>query len=105
MEQDETQITLFSARNITLAFIMLIGFIRIKDIEKYAAILLCFSWWIRILVWFYMVSPYKLQVLELTVLSTIVWLPDIKKDFRVVAYTVLAIFGLYYSYNLLELFE
>ena len=34
MEQDETQITLFSARNITLAFIMLIGFIRIKDIEK-----------------------------------------------------------------------
>ena len=105
MEQDETQITLFSARNITLAFIMLIGFIRIKDIEKsmlpffyvslggYAFGLVLYGF------------PYSSQDFELTVLSTIVWLPDIKKDFRVVAYTVLAIFGLYYSYNLLELFE
>jgi hypothetical protein len=106
MEQDETQITLFSARNITLAFIMLIGFIRIKDIEKsmlpfFYVSLGGYAFWFGF-IWFPLIAH---RILELTVLSTIVWLPDIKKDFRVVAYTVLAIFGLYYSYNLLELFE
>ena len=106
MEQDETQITTFSARNIALSFILLIGFIRIKDIEKsmlpfFYVSLGGYAFWFGF-IWFPLIAH---RTLELTLLSTILWLPDIKKDFRVVAYTVLAIFGLYYSYNLLELFE
>ena len=106
MEQDETQITIFSARNIALAFILLIGFIRIKDIEKsmlpfFYVSLGGYAFWFGF-IWFPLLAH---RILELTLLSTIVWLPDIKKDFRAVAYIVLAIFGLYYSYNLLELFE
>ncbi len=106
MEQDETQITLLSARNIALSFILLIGFIRIKDIEKtmlpfYYVSLAGFAFWFGF-VWFPLIAH---RILELTLLSTIAWLPDIKKDFRVIAYIVLITFGLYYSYNLLELFE
>ena len=106
MERDETQITLFSARNIALAFIMLIGFIRIKDIEKnmlpfFYVSLGGYAFWFGF-IWFPLIAH---RILELTLLSTIVWLPDIKKDYRVVAYIVLVIFGFYYSYNLLVLFE
>ncbi len=106
MERDETQITLFSARNIALAFIMLIGFIRIKDIEKnmlpfFYVSLGGYAFWFGF-IWFPLIAH---RILELTLLSTIVWLPDIKKDYRVLAYIVLVIFGFYYSYNLLGLFE
>jgi hypothetical protein len=105
MEQDETQITVFSARNIALFFIMFIGFIRIKDIEKtmlpfYYVSLAGYASWFGF-IWFPLIAH---RILELTLLSTITWLPDIKKDFRVIAYIVLIIFGFYYSYNLLDKF-
>lgn len=106
MEQDETQINLFSARNIVLFLIMFIGFIRIKDIDKtmlpfYYVSLAGYSFWWGF-VWFPLIAH---RILELTLLSTIAWLPDIKKDFRVIAYIALLMFGFYYSYNLLELFK
>ena len=106
MEQDETQITVFSARNIVLFFIMLVGFIRIKDIDKtmlpfYYVSLSGYAFWFGF-IWFPLIAH---RILELTLLSTIAWLPDIKKDFRVIAYILLIMFGLYYSYNLLELFK
>ena len=64
---------------------MLVGFIRIKDIDKTMLPFHYVIFRICILVWFYMV-PFAHRILELTLLSTIAWLPDIKKDFRVIAY-------------------
>ena len=59
---------------------MLIGFIRIKDIEKsmlpfFYVSLGGYAFWFGF-IWFPLIAH---RILELTVLSTIVWLPDIKK--------------------------
>ena len=69
MEQDETQITVFSARNIVLFFIMLVGFIRIKERQNHVTVLLRISFRICILVWFIWFFAHR--ILELTLLSTI----------------------------------
>ena len=59
MEQDETQVTVFSARNIVLFFCIAYWFHKNKRHRKnHVTFLLHISCRICILVWFYVVSPY-----------------------------------------------
>jgi hypothetical protein len=99
------QVTIFSIRNIVLLLVMFIGFIRVKDINKntlpfFYISLLGFVLWFGLL-WFPMLAH---RTLELTMFSTLVWLPEIKKDYRIIAYISLISFGSHYTYNLLTYF-
>jgi hypothetical protein len=102
---DDTTATIFSARNLALLTILTIGFFRIKDFKKntlpfYYISLAGFSFWFGFL-WFPLLSN---RILELTIFSCLAWLPDLKKDFRICAYIVMSAFGIYYSYNLTNMF-
>ena len=108
MEQsdDRAEINTLSARNIALMLTIIIGIIRVRDINKftlpYFYISLSGLAFFFGLLWFPLMAN---RIIELTMISTIAWSSDIRKDYRVVVYLILLIFGFYYSYNLLELFE
>lgn len=104
-DKDGELVTIFSVRNIVLFLVMFIGFIRVKDINRntlpfFYISLIGFVLWFALL-WFPMLAH---RTLELTMFSTIIWLPEIKKDYRIIAYITLISFGFHYSYNLLTYF-
>lgn len=104
--EDMTEINTFSVRNIALVLTMIIGLIRVKDINKHSLphfyiSLSGLSFFFGFL-WFPLMAN---RILELTMINTIAWSSDIRKDYRVVIYLILLIFGFYYFYNLLALFE
>ena len=95
-----------SIRNIILFLVFFIGFIRIKDIKRNTLPFFYISlsglvFWFGFQ-WFPVMAH---RVLELTMFSLMIWLPEIKKDYRIIAYIALICLGVHFTYNLLIYFE